>query len=167
MKSKKSRAGTPAALHRRATGSALSRNDHALDRGNLPHAFDWTRDAVPEHDGTPPQYAKADDPVVAAHIRDIIRARGSYGYRRVTALVNETFGTGYNRKRVRRVMEVLPELNAWNLPRPNRRQSGRAHTGRIARGASNERWCSDTLEITVVPLLEWRAGGARLRAGLS
>lgn len=94
--------------------------------------------------GRPPQYATADDPLVAAHIRDIIRTRGAYGYRRVTALVNETFGTGYNRKRIRRVME----LNAWNLPRPSRRQSGRAHTGRIARGTSNERWCSDTLEIS-------------------
>ena len=102
--------------------------------------------ATPYRDtpGRPAQYAKADDPVVAAHIREVIRQRGSYGYRRVTALVNETFGTSYNRKRVRRVME----LNAWNLPRPNRRQSGRAHTGRIARGASNERWCSDTLEIS-------------------
>lgn len=58
-------------------------------------------------------------------------------------MVNRTFGTSYNRKRIRRVME----LNAWNLPRPGRRRSGRAHTGRVVRGSSNERWCSDTLEI--------------------
>jgi len=37
--------------------------------------------------GRPEKYAKADDPVVAAQIRDIIRERGSYGYRRVTAMV--------------------------------------------------------------------------------
>jgi len=121
----------------------LSRNDASFDRGNLSHTQDRARYPYRAMSGRPAQYAKADDPVVAAHIRDIIRARGSYGYRRVTALVNETFGTGYNRKRVRRVME----LNAWNLPRPNRRQTGRAHTGRIVRGTSNERWCSDTLEI--------------------
>lgn len=93
--------------------------------------------------GRPTQYAKADDPVVAAQIREIIRQRGSYGYRRVTALVNRAFDTGYNRKRIRRIME----MNEWNLPRPGRRRNGRAHTGRIMRGASNERWCSDTLQI--------------------
>jgi len=93
--------------------------------------------------GRPAQYAKADDPVVAAQIREVIRQRGSYGYRRVTALVNRTFETSYNRKRIRRVME----LNEWNLPRSGRRRSGRAHTGRIVRGSSNERWCSDTLQI--------------------
>jgi putative transposase len=93
--------------------------------------------------GRPAQYAKADDPVVAAQIREIIRERGSYGYRRVTAMVNRAFDTAYNRKRIRRVMEI----NEWNLPRPGRRRSGRAHTGRIVRGSSNERWCSDTLQI--------------------
>lgn len=93
--------------------------------------------------GRPAQYAKADDPVVAAQIREVTRQRGSYGYRRVTALVNRAFDTAYNRKRIRRVME----MNEWNLPRPGRRRSGRAHTGRIIRGNSNERWCSDTLQI--------------------
>lgn len=93
--------------------------------------------------GRPAQYAKADDPIVAAQIREIIRQRGSYGYRRVTALVKRAFDTAYNRKRIRRVMEI----NEWNLPRPGRRRNGRAHTGRIMRGSSNERWCSDTLQI--------------------
>ena len=58
-------------------------------------------------------------------------------------MVNRAFDTAYNRKRIRRVMEI----NDWNLPRPGRRRSGRAHTGRIVRGSSNERWCSDTLQI--------------------
>ncbi|MDQ6768885.1 MAG: hypothetical protein M3Z54_02735 [Gemmatimonadota bacterium] len=35
----------------------------------------------------------------------------------------------------------------WNLPRPSKRTTGRAHTGRVACDRSNERWCSDTLEI--------------------
>ena len=81
---------------------------------------------------------KADDPIIAAHIRDVIRERGSYGYRRVTAMVNYTFGTRYNRKRIRRRIRRVMELNAWNLPRPcsapGRRRSGRAHTGRVVRG---------------------------------
>lgn len=94
--------------------------------------------------GRPVQYAKADYPVVAAQFREVIRQRGSYGYRRVTAMINRTFDTANNRKRIRRVMD----MNAWNLPRSGRRRSGRAHTGRIVRGRSNERWSSDTLEIS-------------------
>jgi transposase InsO family protein len=89
------------------------------------------------------RYAKADDRVVRARIRRVIKKRGSYGYRRVTALVNRDCATGYNRKRIRRVME----LTAWNLPRPSKRTTGRAHSGRVMREASDERWCSDTLEV--------------------
>ncbi|MGI9077005.1 MAG: hypothetical protein ACR2G6_06685 [Gemmatimonadaceae bacterium] len=58
------------------------------------------------------------------------------------ALVNRDFGTGYNLKRIGRLME----MNGWKLPRSLRRRSGRAHTGLIRREISNERWCSDVLE---------------------
>jgi transposase InsO family protein len=61
----------------------------------------------------------------------------------VTALVNRAFGTGYNPKRIRRVMA----LNGWTLPAMTHRRTGRPHTGRIRRDGSNERWCSDTLEV--------------------
>jgi putative transposase len=88
-----------------------------------------------------PRYACADDRVVAAQIRAVIRDRATHGYRRVTALVNRACGTAYNPKRVRRVMA----LNGWTLPVRVRRRSGRAHTGRVARDSSNERWCSDSL----------------------
>jgi len=90
-----------------------------------------------------PRYAMADDRVVTAHIKDVIRTRATYGARRTRALVNRAFGTGYNLKRIRRVME----LAGWKLPRSARRRTGRAHTGQIQRPASNERWCSDVLEI--------------------
>ena len=59
------------------------------------------------------------------------------------ALVNRAFATRYNLKRIQRVME----LNGWQLPRAARRRTGRAHRGRIQREVSNERWCSDVLEI--------------------
>lgn len=90
-----------------------------------------------------PRYAKADDRIVTAQIREIIRTRATYGARRVHALVNRSFGTTYNLKRIRRVME----LAGWKLPRYARRRTGRAHTGQIHRAVSNERWCSDGLEI--------------------
>lgn len=93
--------------------------------------------------GRPPRYATAEDRVVTAQIRAIIRTRAAYGARRVRALVNREFATGYNLKRIRRVME----LNGWKLPRSARRRTGRAHRGRIQRDVSNERWCSDGLEI--------------------
>lgn len=90
-----------------------------------------------------PRYAKAEDRVVIAQIREVIRTRASYGSRRTRALVNRAFDAGYNLKRIRRVMEIA----GWKLPRNARRRTGRAHTGQIQRAVSNERWCSDVLEI--------------------
>jgi putative transposase len=99
--------------------------------------------AYRESVGRPARYVRADDRVVTAQIRSVIRTRASYGARRVRALVNREFATGYNLKRMQRVME----LNGWTLPRATRRRTGRAHRGLIRRAASNERWCSDVLEI--------------------
>lgn len=90
-----------------------------------------------------PHYAMPDDRVVTARIREVIRTRATYGARRTRALVNRAFGTQYNVKRIRRVMEIA----GWKLPRSARRRTGRAHTGQVQRPASNERWCSDVLEI--------------------
>ncbi len=86
---------------------------------------------------------RADDRTVTAQIRAVIRTRASYGARRVWALVHRELATGYNLKRIQRVME----LNGWKLPRATRRRTGRAHRGLIQRAVSNERWCSDVLEI--------------------
>lgn len=93
--------------------------------------------------GRPGFYQKPADGQIQAQIREIIRQRGSYGYRRVTVLVNRTFGTGYNRKRIHRVMQ-LAQLTVPVRRRPRR---GRPHTGRIARLRSDERWCSDCCEV--------------------
>ena len=90
-----------------------------------------------------PRYTKAEDRVVIAQIREVIRTRATYGARRTWALVNRAFAAGYNLKRIRRVMEIA----GWKLPRNARRRTGRAHTGQIQRAVSNERWCSDVLEI--------------------
>ncbi len=43
----------------------------------------------------------------------------------------------------RRVMA----MHGWRLAPAQSRRTGRAHTGRIMRPGSNERWCSDTLEL--------------------
>src|SRR5688572_178255 len=99
--------------------------------------------AYRESVGRPSRYARADDRVVTAQIRTVIGTRASYGARRVRALVNRAFATSYNLKRIQRVMD----LNGWTLPRSTRRRTGRAHRGLIQRPVSNERWCSDVLEI--------------------
>jgi putative transposase len=96
-----------------------------------------------ESGGRPSRYVRADDRVVTAQIRAVIRTRASYGARRVRALVNREFATGYNLKRIQRLMD----LNGWKLPRATRRRTGRAHRGLVQRDVSNERWCSDVLEI--------------------
>jgi putative transposase len=89
-------------------------------------------------------YTKDADRVVAAQITTVVRERASYGYRRVTAVVNRAFGTTYNRKRIRRVMA----LNAWTLPTHAKRRSTRAHRGAVHRLRANERWSSDAMVIT-------------------
>ena len=88
-------------------------------------------------------YQRADDGTVLQQIRAVTNSRATYGYRRVWAMVNRTFRTGYNRKRIRRVMQLHGLMLA---PRVHRRH-GRPHLGQIQQPASNQRWCSDVFLI--------------------
>jgi len=99
--------------------------------------------AYRESVGRPSRYARAEDRVVSAQIRTVIRMRASYGARRVRELVNDAFETRYNLKLIQRVMLI----NGWTLPRSARRRTGRAHRGLIWRAVSNERWSSDVFEV--------------------
>jgi transposase InsO family protein len=83
------------------------------------------------------------DEVVLAQLRQMLRERGSYGYRRARRIVNRAFGTGYSRKRIQRVMR----LYGLALPVRGRRRRGRRHEGQVECVISNQRWCSDVLEI--------------------
>src|SRR5262252_8911430 len=85
------------------------------------------------------RYHRTSDPAVLEQIRAVTNSRATYGYRRVWAMVNRTFRAGYNRKRIRRVMQLNDVLLA---PRVHRRH-GRPHLGQIRQPASNQRWCSD------------------------
>src|SRR5436190_14866332 len=77
--------------------------------------------------------------MVLEQIRAVTNSRATYGYRRVWAMVNRTFRTGYNRKRIRRVMQLHGLMLA---PRVHRRH-GRPHVGQVHEPASNQRRCSD------------------------
>jgi transposase InsO family protein len=85
------------------------------------------------------RYRRTSDPAVLEQIRAVTNRRATYGYRRVWAMVNRTFRAGYNRKRIRRVMQLTDVMLA---PRVHRRH-GRPHLGQIRQPVSNQRWCSD------------------------
>ena len=83
------------------------------------------------------------DDTVLQQIRAVTNSRATYGYRRVWARVNRTFRTRYNRKRIRRVMQLH---GLMLTPRVHRRH-GRPHLGQIQQPAANQRWCSDVFLI--------------------
>jgi len=90
------------------------------------------------------RYHRQDDATVHAQLKDVLRDRGSYGYRRATVLVNRAFERGYNRKRIQRVMR----LSGLAVPIRRRPRNTRAHRGRVRCEGSDQRWCSDTMWIT-------------------
>jgi transposase InsO family protein len=79
-------------------------------------------------------------------IRKVIDKRGSYGYRRTTALVNRQLVSDgkspVNHKRVYRVMREHQLLLERHTGKPRR-----VHDGVIVTLKSNLRWCSDSFEI--------------------
>jgi putative transposase len=91
-------------------------------------------------------YRKADDEGLLPLIRRFIDERPTYGYRRITALVNrELTRKGLpivNRKRVHRIMQQ----SALLLEPHTGRREGRIHDGKVMVMRSNLRWCSDGLE---------------------
>jgi putative transposase len=73
--------------------------------------------------------------------------RPSYGYRRVTALVNRVLRSHgepvVNAKRVLRILQG----NGLTLAPHTARRPGRTHDGVVVALRSNVRWCSDHLEL--------------------
>lgn len=83
------------------------------------------------------------DQTLVAEIRRVVEDRPTYGYRRVTALLNRRRNAArVNHKRVFRVMHEQKLL----LPKFTGRVQ-RAHTGTVMTLKSNIRWCSDGFEI--------------------
>jgi putative transposase len=92
------------------------------------------------------RYKKEKDESVFKEILKILKFRPTYGYKRITAILNkERLCLGfpaYNKKRIHRVME----LNGLLL---SNRKKVREHqkTGKIETLLSNTRWCSDGFEV--------------------
>lgn len=102
------------------------------------------------HGKTQPRgpYLKAGDQALLPLIRRFVDERPTYGYRRITALVNRELASkglpSVNRKRVHRVMRQ----HALLLERHTGRRQGRVHDGKVMVMRSNLRWCSDCLEFS-------------------
>ena len=93
-----------------------------------------------------PRRPPRDDEWLVAMIRKVIDARGSYGYRRTTALVSKQLiadgKSPVNHKRIYRVMRERQLLLERHTGKPRR-----IHDGVIITLKSNLRWCSDGFEI--------------------
>jgi transposase InsO family protein len=95
----------------------------------------------------PSRYQRKDDSVVLKSILEVTKNRSTYGYPRVTALINRERRKGllapWNPKRVFRVMRINGLLLQKSVsPRPKR-----PHLGQVISIQSNVRYCSDILEI--------------------
>ncbi len=94
----------------------------------------------------PERYNKQEDDALLPLIREIIDKKESYGYRRVTILLNrQLMSQGkdpINHKRIYRIMKkhnlLLPVYG---------KKTTRTHDGKVITLRSNTRWCSDTFTI--------------------
>jgi len=113
--------------------------------------LDVARSHINERRGTTVKprgpYRKAEDAGFLPDIRAIVDARPTYGYRRVTALLNRELRLRgqptVNAKRVLRIMQH----HGLTLERHTASRPGRTHDGIVIALRSNIRWCSDHLEI--------------------
>ena len=94
------------------------------------------------------RYHKAQDAAVLPLVRRLVDARPTYGYRRITALLNRDLAADglapANHKRVYRLMKVHGLL----LQKHSGQRPGRSHDGKVVMMRSDLRWCSDGFEFT-------------------
>lgn len=90
--------------------------------------------------------SRPEDEVYLSLVRQITDIRPTYGYRRVTALLNRALAERgqpkVNHKRIYRIMKIHHLLLQKHTGRPIR-----SHEGTIITLQSNMRWCSDVFEI--------------------
>ena len=97
---------------------------------------------IKEDQPVPRKVNKESDAPILAEIKEILKKRETYGYRRVTALLRPKFSAPINAKRVYRIMKQ----NHLLLPKFTGRPV-RSHDGKVETIRSNIRWCSDAFGI--------------------
>ena len=94
------------------------------------------------------RYHKAQDAALLPLITALVWARPTYGYRRITAVLNRQLRSEsqapVNHKRVYRIMQAHSLL----LARHYTERPDLAHDGKVIVMRSNLRWCSDGFEFT-------------------
>ncbi|MCC5974718.1 MAG: IS3 family transposase [Rubellimicrobium sp.] len=94
------------------------------------------------------RYQKAQDAAVVPLITALVSARPTYGYRRITAILNRQLRSEglapVNHKRVYRIMQAHNLL----LARKYSERPEHVHDGKVIVMRSNLRWCSDGFEFT-------------------
>lgn len=92
------------------------------------------------------RYNQQEDDEFLPYIRELADQRGSYGYRRITTLLNYRLkAEGKNKVNHKRVYRIM-KLNNLLLPAYGKKPT-RAHDGKIITLRSNTRWCSDTFTL--------------------
>jgi len=92
-------------------------------------------------------YRKPQDEALLPAIRQVVDARPTYGYRRITALVNRVLrAEGEPIVNAKRVLRIL-RANGMTLAPHTALRPGRTHDGVVVALRSNLRWCSDHLEL--------------------
>jgi putative transposase len=94
------------------------------------------------------RYQRQGDDELMAAIRQLTDARPTYGYRRITALLNRARrASGVAPVNHKRVFRLMAQGKLLLQPHVGRRPI-RAHEGSVIALASNQRWSSDVLEIS-------------------
>jgi len=92
------------------------------------------------------KHTRQDDFWILPMIQKIVKSRPTYGYRRVTVLLNSELKDAgkmaINHKRVYRIMKQNSLLLVRHTGRP-----ARTHDGTVITLRSNSRWCSDSFVI--------------------
>lgn len=93
------------------------------------------------------RYDIKEDEILLPQIRKIIDARQTYGYRRVTTVLNRELSSRgektVNHKRIYRIMHQ----NGLLLARKAGDRTGTKHDGTVETPTRNTRWCADGFEV--------------------
>ena len=93
-----------------------------------------------------PRYNKTEDELLLVDVKALCDERPTYGYRRITALLNRKRAQerrpSLNHKRIYRVMSQHQLLLQRHTGKPTR-----THEGQVVTLRSDLRWCSDTFNI--------------------
>lgn len=112
----------------------------------IANALQVSRAGLVKKEKQRPKNYKKEDKQLLNEIKSLLAKRPTYGYRRITAMVNsypKSEGDSLvNHKRVYRIMKQHKLL----LKKPKTKKK-RAHTGKVATITSNIRWCSDSFSI--------------------